>query len=153
MSEVHYTAENLLAETSSNYVIVATTNRQASQASGAASIPGLVVSNGLYAIDIEPQPGASASGLSKVERPEEAVQASLNRPVDMAAMLLIYAEFTGAELDIGQGVREVPALMPLESTPPMTRAQVVDLLDELLLEAGVVVTHPDAKHAVFRLKQ
>ncbi len=75
----------------------------------------------------------------------------MNGPIDMASMLLIYAEFTGAQLDIGDGVRQAPDIL-LKSTPPMTRIQVVELLDDLLLKAGVVVTHSDAKHAVFRLK-
>jgi hypothetical protein len=92
-------------------------------------------------------------GSSKVERPQETVPASMNRAIDMAQMLLIYAEFTGAELEVGEGVRQVSGYIPLKNTPPMTRIQVVDLLDDLLLKAGVVVIHPDAKHAVFRLKQ
>jgi len=142
---------------SSNEVFLvnnATTNKLSSQPSKNGTIAGLVESNGLYRIDIEMEPAANAvpPGSSKVERPQETVPASMNRPIDMASMLLIYAEFTGAELDIGEGVRQVPGYMPLKSPPPMTRIQVVDLLDELLLKAGVVVTHPDAKHAVFGLK-
>ena len=118
------------------------------------TIAGLVESNGLYSIDIEMERAGKVPppGSSKVERPQETVPASMNRPIDMASMLLIYAEFTGTELDIGEEVRQVPGYMPLESTPPMTRIQVVDLLDDLLLKVGVVVRHPDAKHAVFRLK-
>jgi len=88
-----------------------------------------------------------------VERPQKIVPPSVNRPTDIAEMLLIYAEFTGAELDIGEGVREVPGYIPLTSTPAMTRAEVVALIDNLLLKAGVVVTHPDTKDAVFRLKR
>lgn len=142
---------------SSNQVSVATnaiTNGVSNQPSIKRTLPGLTESNGLYSIDIKMEPAVATAppGSSKVERPQEIIPASMNQPVDMALMLVIYVELTRAELDIGEGVRQVQEYLPLKSTPPMTRIQIVDLLDDLLLKAGVVVTHPDAKHAVFRLK-
>jgi hypothetical protein len=75
-------------------------------------------------------------------------------PADMGQALAIYAEFTGAQLDAGEGVRQLPGLVRLpRSYPAMTRAQAMELLDSAMLRAGVVVTHPDPKHVVFRSKQ
>jgi hypothetical protein len=134
----------------------ATTNALTNKPINRGTKVSVVESNGLYSIDIDIEPAKEnvCPNASKVDRPDETVPPSINDcSLDISQMLAIYAKFTGAELDIGEGVRQVADPIYLKSTPAMTRAQVVDLVDDLLLKAGVVVTHPDSKHAVFRLKQ
>ena len=144
---------------SSNEVFVvnnATTNALTNQSINQGTIVSVMESNGLYSIDIDMKPakGNLSPDASKVDRPDATVPPSFDDyPLDISQVLEIYAKFTGAELDIGEGVCRVSEPIYMKSTPAMTRAQAVDLVDDLLLKAGVVVTHPDSKHAVFRLKQ
>ena len=96
---------------------------------------------------------STASPSAKLDRPDEMIPSQLMEPVDIGQLLVIYAKFTGAQLDISQDVRQLPAMIYFDgSCPAMTRAQAVDMLDAALLKAGVVVTHHGPKHAVFRLE-
>ncbi len=91
----------------------------------------------------------------RIERPDEMQPPGMdNHPAEIGQALEIYALFTGAELDVGEGVRQLPGYIRLPSSyPAMTRAQAMAMLDSAMLKAGVVVTHPDTRHVVFRLKR
>ena len=105
----------------------------------------LVESNGMYRINIEMEASGHAAE-------EEVIPAGVNgRPLDVKQVLSVYGELTEAELDVGEDVREVAGKISIGPTPAMTRAQAVERLDKLLLEMGVVVTHPDSRHVAFRL--
>jgi hypothetical protein len=151
---------DIIHDGSSNGVVVVSetkTNRLSDEPVKKGSTVEMVESNGMYSfnIDLERHPEVHPAESAKVERADEMAPASFNdvEALDVSQILDVYAKFTGAELDIGAGVREVAAPIQLKFTPAMTRGQVVDMLDDHLLKVGVVVTHPDAKHAVFRLKQ
>ena len=88
-----------------------------------------------------------------IERPDEMLPATEMPSADIGDVLTLYAELTGANLDVEDGVRHLPVRVPFKrSYPAMTRAQAIDMIDTALLQAGVVVTHPNTKHVIFRLK-
>ena len=96
---------------------------------------------------------ACRSTTSTVDGPDEIFSPSSNPPLNISQMLRVYAELTDAELDIGPGVLQATGHTPSHVTPEMTRGQMIEHIDSLFLQMGVVVTHPDAKHVAFRLKR
>jgi hypothetical protein len=108
------------------------------------AIAGLVESNGMYSIYIQMDP------------PEEVLPVgTFPMPLDMKQALAIYAELTGAELEIADNVRQFRGLLRFpKEYPPMTRTQACELFETTLREqAGVEVIHPDTKHAVLRFRK
>jgi hypothetical protein len=91
-----------------------------------------------------------------VERPDEMLPPGFDdhNGLSVSEILRAYGELIGADLDVEKGVRQInhPIFLP-RNTPEMTRAQAVMFLDNALLGVGVVVTHLDTKHVVFRLKK
>src|ERR1019366_982364 len=70
---------------------------------------------------------STASPSAKLDRPDEMIPSQLMEPVDIGQLLVIYAKFTGAQLDISQDVRRFPAIIFFDgSCPAMTRAQAAD---------------------------
>jgi hypothetical protein len=97
-------------------------------------------------------PGVPASAI--IERPDEMLPGTEMGSADIRDVLSLYSELTGANLDVEDGVRHLHARVSFKRTyPAMTRAQAIEMIDTALLQAGVVVTHPDIKHVIFRLKR
>ena len=67
--------------------------------------------------------------------------------------LRIYADLSRTEMEVAPGVKELPVLITFENKTAMKRAELVQEFDAALLaQAGIVVKHPDNKHAVIRLR-
>lgn len=72
--------------------------------------------------------------------------------VDLSQFLQFYSAFTGAQLDTSQlGSRLPSILIHFTNTNAVTRTEAIRLLDRALYdEAGIVATHPDKTHVVFK---
>jgi hypothetical protein len=72
--------------------------------------------------------------------------------VDLQQVLPIYQELIGGTVDIPESVKRMHSLISLTNNEPMSRAQVVQLLENALQEqANVVATHTGSNHTVLSL--
>ena len=73
--------------------------------------------------------------------------------MDVTTVLAIYAELTGAHLDVDDRVRQTRAIFEFRNLVPMTRSQAIELVERALLDLpGVVVTHRDPSHILIELE-
>jgi hypothetical protein len=73
---------------------------------------------------------------------------------DLAQVLGIYSELAHVQLDLEDKIKSLPALIRFTNTEPVTRAEAIALLDNVLLEqAGVVVSHPESNLVTMRLRR
>ena len=72
--------------------------------------------------------------------------------VDLSQFLQFYSAFARAQLDTSQLGSPLPSiLIHFTNTNAVTRTEAIRLLDRALYDqAGIVVTHPDKTHAVFK---
>jgi RNA polymerase sigma factor (sigma-70 family) len=69
--------------------------------------------------------------------------------VNLSQFLRVYADFVNAQVDTSQLGTLPPVLVQCNNTNPMTRTQLVQLLEQTLYDqAGIVATHPDATRVV-----
>jgi hypothetical protein len=105
---------------------------------------GVVISNGMYSIDINVDIDASEEILPS---------GASSRPFDINQALAIYAELTGCELQVDEEVRQFAGLMQFPQNPEMTRTQACEFFEATLLEqAGLEITKPDNNHAILRFR-
>jgi hypothetical protein len=102
--------------------------------------PGIVESNGMYSIDIQ------------MESTEELLPAGTTpMPLPIAEVLAIYAELTGAELQVDEAVRNFPGQLRFGQYPEMTRTQACDFVERMLRDqAGVELVQVNGPRAVVR---
>jgi hypothetical protein len=68
----------------------------------------------------------------------------LNTPLQK--ILLIYHEFSGLELVESSDVKKLHPVITIQSAEPVSKSEMIKLIENALLEqAGVVITHLDAK--------
>jgi hypothetical protein len=78
---------------------------------------------------------------------------SINMILELPQFLQFYASFTEAVPDTSQLGKLPPAIIRFKNTNHVTRSEALQLLDKVLYDqAGIVVTHPDTKHVVFKLR-
>jgi len=103
-------------------------------------------------------PGSTHSGTDGLppapERAEEMIPPGGSfQPMDVITVLAIYAELTGAHLDVDDRVRQTRASFEFRNLVPMTRSQAIELVERALLDLpGVVVTHRDPSHILIELE-
>jgi len=69
-------------------------------------------------------------------------------------MLQVYAQLSGAKMEVGEGVRESPVTLKIPPYPALTRSQAVKLIEKFLHDqAGIIVTHPNPDIVFFQLKK
>ena len=91
-----------------------------------------------------------------MEAPEELLPASTGPswPLAIGQVLAIYAELTGAELQVDEDVRSFPGLFRLPQLPEMTRTQAREFFETTLREqAAVEVFHSGNSHATVRFRK
>ncbi len=102
------------------------------------------------------QTDAKTAGPASPPAAEEVIPAGAIKFInlDLAQVLAVYAGLTQANLDIEEDIGSLPVLIRFTNTEPVTRAQAIALLDQVLLEqAGIVVTHPESTRAILRLRR
>jgi len=73
--------------------------------------------------------------------------------VDLPQFLALYADIASAQLDTSQLGKLPPVIIRFKNANDVTRSEAVRLLDKVLYDqAGIIVTHPDAKHALFEYR-
>ena len=73
--------------------------------------------------------------------------------IELSQLLPFYAEYAGAQLDTSELGKLQPLQISFENKKDVTRSEIVQLLDKALYDQiGIVVSHPDSKHAVFRFR-
>jgi hypothetical protein len=72
--------------------------------------------------------------------------------VELSQFFRLYASYAKAQVDTSQlGTPVPPLFIHFENTNAVTRAELVQLLDRVLYDqAGIVATHPDKTHVVFK---
>lgn len=107
--------------------------------------PGIVISNGMYSIDIS----------APFEAPEEMLPSGpASLPININQALAIYAEIAGRELEVDEPVREFKRLILFPAHPEMTRTQAREFVEAMLLEqAGVEVTTGGNNHLVVNVRK
>jgi hypothetical protein len=96
--------------------------------------------------------GAEATNTTE-EAQSEFPAGSIKLVLQLPKVLELYAEITGAQLDTNQIARAFPVVISVENKKDITRAEAIKLFDKAFHDqAGLVVTHPDAKHVVFRMR-
>ncbi|HXU75521.1 MAG TPA: hypothetical protein VN794_03090 [Methylomirabilota bacterium] len=88
------------------------------------------------------------------ERAEEMIPPGGSfKPMDVTTVLAIYAELTGAHLDVDDRVRQTRTSFEFRNLVPMTRSQAIVVVERALLGLpGVVVTHRDPSHILIELE-
>lgn len=81
---------------------------------------------------------------------EEKIPAGYGNVMDVQQVLHIYAELTGADLKLQDGISTNRVFIKLGSYPAMTRAETVAYLEkELREQAGIIAVHKDTGHVEF----
>ena len=72
--------------------------------------------------------------------------------VELSQVLSLYAALAKAQIDTSQlGTPPPPLFVHFEITNAVTRSEMIQLLDTMLYDqAGIVATHPDKTHVVFK---
>jgi hypothetical protein len=97
--------------------------------------------------------GAETTNATKVVQSEFPAGRIKFINTELPQVLGLYADLSGAQLDTNQIARAFPVLISFENKKDMTRAEAIKLFDKAFHDqAGLVVTHPDAKHVVFRMR-
>ena len=111
---------------------------------GGEGVAKLVESNGLYSIEIKMEAAN-----------DDVIPAGTGMPfLDIHQVLDIYAELTGADLQVDEDVRQFHGIIKLRHEVPMTRAQACQLIEAALRnQAGIEVFHSDSKHLVLKLQK
>jgi hypothetical protein len=97
----------------------------------------------------------AALGLCGCVEPKIPVGDDPGYPPKVAQVLDIYAEYvksSGKTVGVTEGVRDLDVNIKINQTRPLTRAEVIKLLEQDLRDqAGVVVVHRDRRHIIFGL--
>ena len=107
---------------------------------------GIVISNGMFSIDINADSDASAS--------EEILPSGTSScALEINQALAVYAELTGRELEVDENVRQLAGGIRVPQHPEMTRAQACEFFEATLLEqVGLEIIKPDNNHAIVRCR-
>lgn len=71
----------------------------------------------------------------------------------VSQLMPLYADLADAQLDTSQLGELPPINIRFKNTNDVTRSEALQLLDKVLYDqAGIVVTHPDTKHVLFRYR-
>jgi hypothetical protein len=73
--------------------------------------------------------------------------------IELSQFLPFYAALADAQLDTSELGTLPPIIIRFTNTNAVTRAEAVRLLDAVLYDqAGIVATHPDAKHVILKYR-
>ena len=73
--------------------------------------------------------------------------------IELSQFMPLYAVIADAQLDTRQLGKLPPIIIRFRNTNDVTRSEAVRLLDKVLYDqAGIVATHPDTKHVLFKYR-
>ncbi len=70
---------------------------------------------------------------------------------DLRQVLLIYGEASQAQIELEERLERFPVSISFTNSEALTRSQMVAVLDELLEQAGIQVTHPETNRVIMRV--
>jgi hypothetical protein len=71
--------------------------------------------------------------------------------LELSQFMPLYASLSDADLDTSQLGKLPPIIIRFKNTNDVTRSEAIRLLDQVLYQqAGIIASHPDAKHVHFK---